>query len=97
MYVGSADIRYFWMFSWDDMVKGGGGGDGRLTPSSSFLDVATLFGVMCKTVPVDEAVEEAVEVEELGGKWVSRAHSSPNIASGIRQISVKWVHYHVIL
>ena len=37
---------------------------------------------------MDEAVEEAVDVEELGGKWVSKAHSSPKMASASQQISI---------
>ena len=43
----------------------------------------TLDGVaLCSTVPVDEVVEEAVEVDDEVGKWLSKAHNSPNIASG---------------
>ena len=102
MYCGSEDIRYFWMFSWDDIIRGGGGGGtgvGRQFEPASPVDDAvsfwlgsvfkvllfTLDGVAarCNTVPVDEVVEEAVEVDEEVGKWDSRAHSSPNIASEI--------------
>ena len=44
----------------------------------------TLEGVapLCNTVPVDEVVDEAVEVDDEVGKWLSKAHNSPNIASG---------------
>ena len=102
MYCGSEDIRYFWMFSWDDIIRGGGGGGtgvGRQFEPASPVDDAvsfwlgsvfkvllfTLDGVAarCNTVPVDEVVEEAVEVDDEVGKWDSRAHSSPNIASEI--------------
>ena len=43
----------------------------------------TLDGVapLCNTVPVDEVVDEAVEVDDEVGKWLSKAHNSPNIAS----------------
>ena len=102
MYCGSEDIRYFWMFSWDDIIRGGGGGGtgvGRQFEPASPVDDAvsfwlgsvfkvllfTLDGVAarCNTVPVDEVVEEAVEVDDEVGKWDSKAHSSPNIASEI--------------
>ena len=51
----------------------------------------TLDGVapLCNTVPVDEVVDEAVEVDDEVGKWLSKAHNSPNIASG--------KNYHTVL
>ena len=46
MYCGSEDIRYFWMFSWDDIIRGGGGGGtgvGRQLEPASPVDDAVSF------------------------------------------------------
>ena len=112
MYWGSADNRYFWIFSWDDIISGGGGGgiigcccccgttcccnkSSSLGWWWSFWSLWSLLEeilppTLWRTVPVEEVVEEAVDVEELAGKWLSRAQSSPSMASEKLNIFFDW-------
>ena len=96
IYWGSDVNRYFCIFSWEDIIKGGGGGGGDCCNKSSWLWLLGLLGLwlwlwsfvsigsLWSTVPVDEVVDEAVEVDsDRLGKWLSSAHSSPKMASEI--------------
>ena len=114
MYWGSADNRYFWIFSWDDIISGGGGGGiigccccettcccnkssslGWWWSLWSFWSLWSLLEeilppTLWRTVPVEEVVEEAVDVEELVGKWLSSAQSSPSMASEKLNVFFDW-------